>query len=77
VIAMAGVAGYVGICVIVFAIIRLAGLDIRSFLIPLTFGNTGNLGLPLALFAFGNKVLVWHLDYLPHLEFLALPSVFG
>ena len=28
-------------------------LDRRTFLAPLIFGNTGNLGLPLALFAFG------------------------
>jgi predicted permease len=28
-------------------------LDRRSFLAPVIFGNTGNLGLPLALFAFG------------------------
>lgn len=33
----------------------LAGrLDRRTFLAPLIFGNTGNLGLPLALFAFGD-----------------------
>jgi predicted permease len=35
------------------AVIRISGLDIRSYLAPLVFGNTGNLGLPLALFAFG------------------------
>ena len=29
-------------------------LDRRTFLAPLIFGNTGNLGLPLALFAFGD-----------------------
>ncbi len=28
-------------------------LQIRTFWAPLTFGNTGNLGLPLAFFAFG------------------------
>lgn len=31
-----------------------AGLDRRTYLAPLIFGNTGNLGLPLALFAFGD-----------------------
>ena len=30
------------------------GLDRRTYLAPLIFGNTGNLGLPLALFAFGD-----------------------
>ncbi|SFJ12482.1 AEC family transporter [Jannaschia pohangensis] len=29
-------------------------LDVRTYLAPLVFGNTGNLGLPLALFAFGD-----------------------
>ncbi|MBT8410204.1 MAG: AEC family transporter, partial [Octadecabacter sp.] len=32
-------------------------LDRRTFLAPLIFGNTGNLGLPLALFAFGETGL--------------------
>ncbi|NBE07104.1 AEC family transporter [Paragemmobacter ruber] len=33
------------------------GLDRRTFLAPLIFGNTGNVGLPLALFAFGQTGL--------------------
>ncbi len=40
-----------------FALVRLAGLDIRTYLSPLTFGNTGNLGLPLAYLAFGQEGL--------------------
>jgi predicted permease len=36
-----------------FALVKLAKLDSKTFLAPLIFGNTGNLGLPLALFAFG------------------------
>lgn len=32
-------------------------LDRRTFLAPLIFGNTGNVGLPLALFAFGQAGL--------------------
>ncbi len=32
-------------------------LPSRTFLAPLIFGNTGNLGLPLALFAFGDNGL--------------------
>ncbi|RMD47686.1 MAG: AEC family transporter [Alphaproteobacteria bacterium] len=35
--------------------LRLAGLPLRVWLAPLVFGNTGNLGLPLALFAFGEE----------------------
>ena len=40
-----------------FTVVKLAGLDVRTFLAPLIFGNTGNLGLPLALFAFGDEGL--------------------
>ncbi|EBA13631.1 AEC family transporter [Roseobacter sp. CCS2] len=36
-----------------FIVIKLAKLDSQTYLAPLIFGNTGNLGLPLALFAFG------------------------
>ena len=34
--------------------VKVAGLNSRTYLAPLIFGNTGNLGLPLALFAFGD-----------------------
>lgn len=37
--------------------LRLAGLPLRTFLPPLLFGNTGNMGLPLCLFAFGQEGL--------------------
>ena len=33
--------------------IKLTGIDFQTYLAPLTFGNTGNIGLPLAYFAFG------------------------
>jgi malate permease and related proteins len=39
------------------ALIWLLGLPQRSFLPALTLGNTGNLGLPLCLFAFGETGL--------------------
>lgn len=52
-IAAATLAAY-GFVIIVFFVISLVfKLDIQTFLAPLSFGNTGNLGLPLALFAFG------------------------
>ncbi len=35
-------------------LVKVVGLDSRTYLAPLIFGNTGNLGLPLALFAFGD-----------------------
>jgi predicted permease len=36
-----------------FFVVKLLRLKVQTFLAPLIFGNTGNLGLPLALFAFG------------------------
>lgn len=38
---------------IFWIVLKIMGLDLRTFWAPLIFGNTGNLGLPLALFAFG------------------------
>jgi predicted permease len=37
--------------------LRIVGQPLRSFLPPIVFGNTGNLGLPLCLFAFGDEGL--------------------
>ncbi|MBY6049177.1 AEC family transporter [Vannielia litorea] len=46
------------VVVAVFTVIAFAlRLDRRTYLAPLIFGNTGNLGLPLALFAFGEEGL--------------------
>ncbi len=54
---LASVVAY-GVLTVIFwgAVIRL-NLDRRTYLAPLIFGNTGNLGLPLALFAFGEAGL--------------------
>lgn len=38
-------------------VIRLIGGDIRALLSPVVFPNTGNMGLPLCLFAFGEEGL--------------------
>lgn len=54
---MATVVAYVAVTIAAFLLVKLAGLDLRTFLAPLVFGNTGNLGLPLALFAFGDQGL--------------------
>lgn len=40
-----------------WGLIRVTGSDRRTFLAPTIFGNTGNLGLPLAVFAFGEAGL--------------------
>lgn len=54
---LASVAAYGAITIMAFLGTKLAGLDLRTYLAPLIFGNTGNLGLPLALFAFGEAGL--------------------
>ena len=46
-----------GVAAISAALIKMLGLPLRSFLPALTLGNTGNLGLPLCLFAFGQEGL--------------------
>lgn len=50
---LAALASYAIVAVAFWAVLRLRGLDRATFLPPLVFGNTGNVGLPLALFAFG------------------------
>lgn len=52
-VSLAAVAAYAGVTAVMLAIALVLKLDLRTYLAPLTFGNTGNLGLPLALFAFG------------------------
>ncbi|MFY0617159.1 AEC family transporter [Shimia sp.] len=54
---LAGVAGYVVIGALGWCLLKVLGLDLRSYLAPFIFGNTGNLGVPLALFAFGQAGL--------------------
>lgn len=57
VVLFATIAAYALITVAAWVLVRLAGLEVRSYLAPLIFGNTGNVGLPLALFAFGDQGL--------------------
>ena len=53
----AALAAYGAVTLAVLALVALLRLDQRSFSAPLIFGNTGNLGLPLALFAYGETGL--------------------
>ncbi|MBF9044527.1 AEC family transporter [Rhodobacterales bacterium HKCCE4037] len=48
---------YAVAALLLLGLLRLTGQNLRAFWAPLTFGNTGNLGLPLALFAFGDAGL--------------------
>lgn len=56
-VSLAALAAHGALGLAMFVLVRLAGLEIRTYLAPLVFGNTGNLGLPLALFAFGDEGL--------------------
>jgi len=51
---LATLAAYGLVAIGCFVLVKLGRLSIPMFLAPLIFGNTGNLGLPLALFAFGD-----------------------
>lgn len=56
-IALATLAAYALAGLGVAIALRLSGQSQRTWWAPTTFGNTGNLGLPLALFAFGEQGL--------------------
>lgn len=56
-ITLASLAAYVVLSLCFWLVLRLWRLDRQLYLAPMIFGNTGNLGLPLALFAFGETGL--------------------
>jgi hypothetical protein len=55
--AIAGVAMFVTAVLACLAIVKLARLPVRTFLPALAIGNTGNLGLSVCFFAFGQEGL--------------------
>lgn len=56
-VSLAAALAYAAITLVMWAIVRIRRLDVRTYLAPLIYGNTGNVGLPLALFAFGDQGL--------------------
>ncbi len=56
-VSLAALVVYVALAIVFWVIVRIGRLDRGTYLSPLIFGNTGNLGLPLALFAFGDQGL--------------------
>lgn len=50
---LAAVMAYLVLSLVFWGMLRLGRLSQRTYLGPMIFGNTGNVGLPLALFAFG------------------------
>lgn len=55
--AIGGVAVVLGSVVIAWPIARLAGYQVKTFVPPMLFNNSGNMGLPLMLFSFGEQAL--------------------
>jgi predicted permease len=71
---LAAAAAYGMLTLAFLAISRVLGLERRTYVAPLIFGNTGNVGLPLALFAFGQEglgyavvvfavMILWHFTF--------------
>jgi predicted permease len=54
---LAGVAICLGSGLLAMPLARLLGYDIRSFVPPMMYNNSGNMGLPLAVLAFGTSGL--------------------
>ena len=54
---VAAAVAYLLVTIATFGLLRSASLEMRTYLAPTIFGNTGNIGLPLALFAFGPEGL--------------------
>lgn len=54
---LAAVVAYAVVTLAALVITKVARLEIRTYFAPLIFGNTGNLGLPLAYFAYGDEGL--------------------
>ena len=52
---MAAILGYFSLATLAFVFVKIFKLGQRTYLMPLISGNTGNLGLPLCLFAFGDS----------------------
>ncbi|MEP3348163.1 MAG: AEC family transporter [Litoreibacter sp.] len=56
-VSLAAISAYGLVTICCYLLVKLGRMDLRAYLAPLIFGNTGNLGLPLALFAFGDEGL--------------------
>ncbi len=56
---LAALVAYGAVLLVFWVFCRARQLDLRTYWAPLVFGNTGNLGLPLALFAFGETGLTY------------------
>lgn len=55
--AVAGICVILGAVVIAWPVARFFGYQFKTFIPPMMFNNSGNLGLPLMVFAFGERAL--------------------
>lgn len=55
--AIAGIAVILGSVLLAWPVARLMNFQIKTFVPPMMFNNSGNMGLPLVLFAFGEQAL--------------------
>lgn len=60
----ATIVAYLALATVFRVIVRVLNLEQRTYLSPLIFGNTGNLGLPLCIFAFGQAGLGYAVIFL-------------
>ena len=61
---LATIAANLVLAVVFWFIVKVLSLEQRTYLSPLIFGNTGNLGLPLCIFAFGQAGLGYAVIFL-------------
>jgi malate permease and related proteins len=54
----------IGFLAVASAALKLCGLSLRTYLPSMAFPNTGNLGMPLALYAFGPEGLAYAIVFL-------------
>lgn len=55
--ALAGTAVIIGSGILAWPFVRLLKVDYKTFIPPMMFNNSGNMGLPLALLAFGEEAV--------------------
>ena len=54
----------IGFLIVATLVLKLCGLSLRTYLPSMAFPNTGNLGIPLALYAFGAEGLAYAIVFL-------------
>jgi malate permease and related proteins len=54
----------VGFLIVAALVLKFSGLSLRTYLPSMAFPNTGNLGIPLALYAFGSEGLAYAIVFL-------------